>query len=249
MNFLDITLEYYSQWCDIDISSLRKNEVRTAFSSERNHPIYGYTNTFDLIIFYQNDNIIVSYGDKLSKNIGTFADNIKVGKSIQAISDLTETYFGKKPNHGIKFVYNAIPEFNTTAEVLKSEDYPLYLDFYIENYPNCNKGDCDWLKEYFDRNAESGYFCAIFRDGKIVSCTDSPGMPYMENKVQEVGINTLPQYRGKGYAKDSCITAVKNIINNNKCPQWSTSINNIASQKLAYSVGFEKLADTLILTL
>ena len=33
------------------------------------------------------------------------------------------------------------------------------------------------------------------------------------------------------------------------CPQWSTTEVNIASQNLAYSVGFEKFADWLSLTL
>src|SRR5699024_8173735 len=104
--------------------------------------------------------------------------------------------------HAIKFVYSAMPVFTTKAKVLKPEDYYHYLNFYKANNPDNGESNCDWLKEYFHENVRNGYFCAIFCDNKIVSCTDSPGMPYMTNKVQEIGVNTLLQYRGKGYAKD-----------------------------------------------
>lgn len=36
----------------------------------------------------------------------------------------------------------------------------------------------------------------------------------------------------------------KRIIVKNICPMWSTEKDNITSDKLAKSVGFEKLADT-----
>ena len=41
----------------------------------------------------------------------------------------------------------------------------------------------------------------------------------------------------------------KKIIKNGKSPQWSTTIDNIASQKLAEKVGSVKLADVITATL
>jgi predicted GNAT family acetyltransferase len=73
-------------------------------------------------------------------------------------------------------------------------------------------------------------------------------MPYMEDKVHEIGINTLPEYRGKGYAKAATFACIKACIEKGKCPIWSCGINNVASEKLAYSVGFRKLADVLTIS-
>ena len=74
-----------------------------------------------------------------------------------------------------------------------------------------------------------------------------PDMPYMQDKVQEIGINTLSEYRCKGYAKSVTLSCIKAIIEKGKCPLWSCSTHNTASERLAYSVGFRKLADVLTL--
>ena len=71
----------------------------------------------------------------------------------------------------------------------------------------------------------------------------------MSNEVQKVGINTLQECRGKGYATDACMKCIEEMLKNGKVPQWSTDINNIASQKLAEKVGFVKLADVITVTL
>lgn len=46
-----------------------------------------------------------------------------------------------------------------------------------------------------------------------------------------------------------CKNGVISIIESGKCPLWSCNINNISSEKLAYSVGFRKLADVLTISI
>jgi predicted GNAT family acetyltransferase len=74
-------------------------------------------------------------------------------------------------------------------------------------------------------------------------------MPYMQEFVQEIGIHTLEEYRGKGYARAVCISLIHELLSKNICPLWSTGKDNIASDRLARSIGFEKLADVLSLTI
>ncbi len=71
----------------------------------------------------------------------------------------------------------------------------------------------------------------------------------MPDEVQEIGINTLSDYRGKGYATVLCQSCANEIIKNGKVPQWSTAIDNVVSQKLAERVGFVKLADVITVTI
>ena len=122
-----------------------------------------------------------------------------------------------------------------------------YHDFFIKNNPECK--NTEWLIEYFNEMVSKHLCCGIFVDGILVSCSDAPSIPYMQNDVEEIGINTLNEYKGKGYATDVCITCANEIVKNGKCPLWSTTINNIASQKLAEKVGFRKLADVISISL
>lgn len=133
------------------------------------------------------------------------------------------------------------------SKVLGKDDYNKYEDFLKKCNPKCS--NIDWLQEYFEEMICENMCVGVFEDSLLVSCTDAPGMPYMLDEVQEIGINTLSDYRGKGYATIACQSCVNEIIKNGKVPQWSTTIANLASQKLAEKVGFVKLADVITITI
>lgn len=88
----------------------------------------------------------------------------------------------------------------------------------------------------------------VFADGGLVSCTDAPGMPYMAGEVQEIGINTLQEYRGRGYASVACSKCIQEILDHHKTPTWSTTISNTASRKLAEKIGFAEFAEAIYIT-
>ena len=71
----------------------------------------------------------------------------------------------------------------------------------------------------------------------------------MRNGVQEIGINTLQEYRGQNYATECCKLCIEKILQKGKTPLWSTSISNIASQKVAEHVGFLKFGEYIGMTL
>lgn len=93
-------------------------------------------------------------------------------------------------------------------------------------HPNCK--NTDWLNEYYIEMITDSLCCSLYTNNILVSCSDSPDMTYMKNEVQEIGINTLDEYKGHEYATDVCIRASKEILNNGICPQWSTMIDNVA---------------------
>ena len=120
-------------------------------------------------------------------------------------------------------------------------------NFFKNANPKCS--NLDWLQAYFEEMI-CGKLCSGAYEGSIlVSCADAPGMPYMSDEVQEIGINTLPDYRGKGYATIACQSSINEMLKNGKVPQWSTSTTNIASQKLAEKLGFVRLGDVITLTI
>ena len=243
-----ITEEYYSKWIGRDeILHEPLSKVTLLNSQERNVIQYGYSQQFDVYIFCRQNSIYFSYGDKVLPYIEQIKEHIASTVNEETVKQIVEQSFGKPLKHSIKYLYTSCKNISSIAIPLKIDEYDKYLEFFKSVHPNCK--NTDWVEEYFAEMVEEGLCCGIYENRLLVSCTDAPSMPYMEREVQEIGINTLPDYRGKGYAADVCILAINNIINNNKCPQWSTSIDNIASQKLAERVGFVKFADAFTITL
>jgi len=54
----------------------------------------------------------------------------------------------------------------------------------------------------------------------------------------DLSIETLPEYRGRGYAKSVVSAAVKYIFENDRLAAWGTDRDNIASLRTAWAVGF-----------
>ena len=147
----------------------------------------------------------------------------------------------------VKYVFSEIKPSDDMAMVLNEKDYMKYEEFFKKCNPSCRS--IDWLEEYFIEMSQKNICVGVCDGEALVCCADAPVMPYMSNEVQEIGINTLTEYRGKGYATSVCRKCINEILKNGKVPQWSTSVNNIASQRLAEKVGFVKLADVITLTL
>ena len=236
LNFRSIIEKYYSQWLDVKDVSNMQQAINFVYSKKRNTLQVGYSFKSDLICFYNNKYIIISYGDRVKDKIGDLRYSIQEKASIEDVSKNIFEIYGKSPM-----------QKTDKAQQLKQCDYGAFLDF----FKKCNPSNKDkaWLKEYFLKIVSKSFCYGVFVDGKLVSATDAPSMPFMAEETQEIGINTLAEYRGKGYAKMACTALIKHLVDNNICPMWSTSKDNIASTKLANSLGFIKFSDELMLDL
>lgn len=240
INCTKLTLEYYSYWLGIkDINEV--SGIEFVYSAERNTVQPGYNKKFDLWIWLSSDNIIVSYGDSALPKIDLLKYRISIDSTAEKISALSSELYGADTVHGIKFVWKSASAKSRGAKTLTENDYPAYERFFKQCNPCC--GNTDWLEEYFLDMTADGFCCGVMQDGILVSCTDLPSVPYMQNSVCEIGVNTLPKYRKMGYAADCCLLCAEHIIETEKCPLWSAEINNKASCRLAESIGFEKLGE------
>lgn len=87
-------------------------------------------------------------------------------------------------------------------------------------------------KEQFLKNG-FGY-CLIY-NGKFAACAFSAGI---SDEYADIGVETAPEYRGKGYGKIVVSKMIEEILRRGKIPVWQCHINNEASKKLAVSSGF-----------
>lgn len=243
----DTTLAYYSLWIGQENILLQnKKGIEFLYSEERNKTQQGYGVPFDIYIFKSPERTVISYGSNAKQYISTFADNLDENMTIDEIGNIAERIFHVKPVRNIKYVYSRQINLNTSAVTLTASDFHKYKEFF-EKCHHVTAGD--WLYDYFIGMAEKRLCCGFYLDNTLVSCTDAPDMPYMNDKIAEIGVNTLPDFYGKGFATECCKKCISNILENDLCPLWSTSSDNLASQALAEKIGFEKTADVITLTL
>lgn len=243
----DTTLAYYSLWIGQENILLQnKKGIEFLYSEERNKTQQGYGVPFDIYIFKSPERTVISYGSNAKQYISTFADNLDENMTIDEIGNIAERIFHVKPVRNIKYVYSRQINLNTSAVTLTASDFHKYKEFF-EKCHHVTAGD--WLYDYFIGMAEKRLCCGFYLDNTLVSCTDAPDMPYMNDKIAEIGVNTLPDFYGKGFATECCKKCISNILENDLCPIWSTSSDNLASQALAEKIGFEKVADVITLTL
>lgn len=243
----DTTLAYYSLWIGQENILLQnKKGIEFLYSEERNKTQQGYGVPFDIYIFKSPERTVISYGSNAKQYISTFADNLDENMTIDEIGNIAERIFHVKPVRNIKYVYSRQINLNTSAVTLTASDFHKYKEFF-EKCHHVTAGD--WLYDYFIGMAEKRLCCGFYLDNTLVSCTDAPDMPYMNDEIAEIGVNTLPDFYGKGFATECCKKCISNILENDLCPIWSTSSDNLASQALAEKIGFEKVADVITLTL
>jgi len=239
------TIAYYEALLGQQNCLSDNNTTHFIHSQERNIQQPGFSSRFDIYCWVQPGKIVISYGDAAQPQINQLKQAITANHGVNEIKSLLSNIYSRETKHNIKYIFKGGGQ-PSQIKATTITDYIHYRNFFLSCFPGSK---IDWLEEYFIQMVQFGHCVGIYEDDCIVSCTDGPSMPYMTDKVQEIGINTLPKYKGRGYATIACVKMAENIVANKKVPQWSTSSSNTASQKLAEKVGFDRLADVLSLTL
>jgi hypothetical protein len=235
-----ITRKYYAAWAggtDQDFNG----GVRYICSPERDVRQSGFSRPFPLYICKTDRAVIVSHSPSLQKQVDRMKEICVSAQDFDPFPlERLETLFAGPIQRQVCFVLNR-PVSITGKDIvtLSKSDYRLFLDFTLA------RGVSEWegMREYFEKISAAGYCIAKMAGGKVVSLSDTPDMPYLADQVQEVGINTLPGYRRRGYAREVTSACVLKILADGKCPQWTANISNFASHKLAFSLGFKYFGD------
>jgi len=237
-----ITRKYYAELLDCDEQDLVRG-IRYVRSPKRDIQLHGYSSTYTLCLCKTDAAVVISYSPKVQKQIEQMKTDFSMMGSFDSnLNDYLNKLFPAKVEHNIKFVFERQTAFsNENVISLSKDDYPVFLKFRLSLGSNV----WDSMRAYFEKICESGYCLARMVDGVPVSVTDAPSMPFMQDEAQEIGVNTLPYYRRRGYAEEVVSACISRIISEHKCPLWSCNADNHASERLAYSLGFKKFCDLL----
>ena len=234
----DTTVQFYSRFCGVNLEELQPG-THFICSAERDKVLKGFGCKYTLFIFLKDGLSVVSYAPKYQNLI----------ESLKKLS-IDEIICAVEQKHKLKhmklliFHKEKVTRYKK-AKILSLSDYPLYEKFFRTVNPSANPDG--WLYGYFSEKASKGYFTGYIKDGRLVSVCDAPDMPYMQDKIQHTGVETLKEERRRGYAR--CVTAlsVHNLIENGICPQWECEAENIPSFELARSIGYEQFGQAYIL--
>jgi hypothetical protein len=241
---LSVTKEYYSQFLGVEPAALDRPGVSTCCCTLRDICQKGYPHPFSLYCWMSGPTVIVSYSKSIQASIpafvNAFVDHCASEKLVDKIATLHPSL-----GHGRKFVFNELPDKIETSQAVRlyMPDYPAYLSFFLEQHPQSDK--TDWLRPYFNSLVDRELVFGVFKDDILVSATDAPDMPFMGDKVAEIGINTLDRYRGQGHGRSVVTALTKHLIGKGIVPMWSCDASNEASRALAISVGFKEMSETL----
>lgn len=83
---------------------------------------------------------------------------------------------------------------------------------------------------------DSGVGFSLMVEGKVASTAYSAFI--LDDKL-EIGIETIAETRGKGFARAVCSALIDYCIENNYEPVWACRLENTASYYLAQKLGFE----------
>ena len=237
MDCLKTTLAYYSHWLGAPPEA-----AQSVFLPARDESVPGYSAPFHLYIFAAPGYTALSYGLRARPGIHALLPRLAAGMEEAIVQP-----YGISPGHSVKFFLRAAPSSpSIPARALTLTDEAAYLSFFAQ--ANGCSAD-DWVSEYFGDMVQDGMCFGVFENGILASCTDGPTMPFMANAVREIGIHTLPAFRGRGYARAACAACIHSLLSRNFCPIWSAGAENIASRRLAESLGFAPLADVYTLSL
>lgn len=142
-----------------------------------------------------------------------------------------ERYGASRTEQGVRgFVLgreHAPPADDTLVQLLTADDTPLV-----------DRSACGWSRRYFGQLfAEGRHPWAIVIDGTIVSRASTG---YLSGGCEEVvGVWTNPRFRGRGLARRLVAVVAADILGRNPFATYSTTIENVASQRVALAVGFK----------
>ncbi|MCD6285813.1 MAG: GNAT family N-acetyltransferase [Anaerolineae bacterium] len=251
-HYLSITKRYYAEWLDVDPAALDSPGVFAVPSPRREERQAGYPRASELYCFISGATTVISYHRRFQDRIGNlvqlFAHDGDLEQTKAGLAELLDVAPGRACTHAYKYRFVRLPDGldTTLARQLIRDDYADFLAFHTAQYPDAHQES--WLQAYFNEIADKGYVYGIYADGRLVSATDVPDLPYMADVVVEPGINTLPGYRRRGYARTVVGALLKQWLREGKVPLWSCSASNVGSQRLAESLGYAKLADVITIS-
>jgi GNAT superfamily N-acetyltransferase len=127
-----------------------------------------------------------------------------------------------------KYIVNKQMILPQTCEIVKT-DMNIYKEMMGSVIPSCF---WDTAEDFIS----NGIGFSLLYNNKLAATAYSS---FIHDNLLELGIETIPEFRGKGFARLACSALIDYCIENDFEPVWACRSENTGSKKLAEKLGFE----------
>lgn len=242
VNCLQRTKEYYAAWLDLGVGVMDRRGVVLAETEKRKTCPRGYPRNLELFAVATAEDLLISFSHDLDGDVHIH-DNFEAVADVKAGISLLNDLFKERLCQRRTYYFVESPGNIDTGDVVRltREAYPDYLSFFVRQNPNASPEG--WLEDYFVGLVDDRRCYGIYRDHALVCATGAPDMPFMSGAVTELGVDTLAEFRGKGYARAVCTRYIDDALSRGEAPLWTCWHGNKASANLAEQLGFRWFAE------
>jgi len=201
--------DYFESWLSVPIEQILQNTGIQIFSNVgRTLKPDGWMTFIPVCGFESDGSLFISCIPEWEDEIRLLLKDSALSDSLNKIEQFSEektslAFF----NHAFFGLNRLNPNIDTTeVTLLNNSHFDAYIEFYRKANPNlCAIIDpYEFISEDFQERVDSKIHFCIFENDEMVSVTTSDNLPNKPTGLIQLGIDTLKDYRRKGYAEKVC---------------------------------------------
>lgn len=241
--------KYFGEYLDIGLDTLPGNQVEVLESQRRTEPEKGWGYAVPIWAFVFDNKAVISTSPEYYQKLSSIPRK-GVGVDTLLDDDFCQELAGRvSPELRVRrhYVYScSSPRLKihplSECRQMTGTDTAEFIRFSQEIYPEI---DVECETNDIIRNINDGIAYGVFLNGKMVTRSYAPHIAHMQDRVEEIGVDTHHDLRNKGYGRSALSETTGAVLNINRVPICRVSRNNIASQRIVESVGYFKIADSI----
>lgn len=238
--------EYFSTYLGADLLQVNAGEIVVAGSARRLQPEYGWGYTVAAWLFRLGDATVISAQPALVEPIRRELDAQRDAHSIDDVMKVLAPALADL-NPRRHFVYTANSDSIRRIEAphvrrMTMNDIDAFIEMSRAIYPEIDV-ECETTD--ITRNIADGIAFGAFADGRMVTRCYAPHIAHMQERVEEIGIDTLDGYRKRGFASAALAGSTLATLAIGRLPIYRVNIHNDVSIRLAERVGYQHTAESI----
>jgi len=249
---------YFETWLNLPIESIEHATDISVHPHEKRLEKPIASMLYMPICAFETENaLIISCIPEWEEKMHKCLRNVHKDEAVSKIADTFCKYeigvYLSHTNHQFYGLAEKNTEIDTTKAVkLEMHHLNQFREYYKKLKPNMFESRItspdDWFPQAYEEMINCrAQFCVMEND-KIVCATDAEDMPNKPDSIINLGINTLADYRKKGYATAACAEFISHYARQGIQPVWQCSFSNSISQSLAKKLGFRYIGNVFHLS-
>lgn len=236
--------EYFSSYLGTDLTSANAGEIIVVGSPRRLQPENGWGYTVAAWLFRADDATVISAQPALVPAIQHALRERPT--SVDAIAEaIAPALAGMNMRRHFVYTANAdnLHHINSpNVRRMTMQDVDAFIDMSRAMWPEI---DVECETSDITRNIDDGIAFGAFVNRRMVTRCYAPHIAHMQDRVEEIGVDTLEGYRNRGFAGAALAGCTRATLDVGRLPVYRVSVHNDVSIRLAERVGYQRVAESI----